>query len=176
MAAQIHLPPPSCLGMVGSAYPFAAGSTGSSSTQPIVICLSSRVGHQALRPQHRTSTYPALWSITLHMLPRTSSISLVLMPRTSTHPVSSRSPNFHTSLVNNRPTLPHATVMSLTDARVGMGDDGSGGDYLSFSIVERYRKRSSCNLLLNHKSSPHCLLSPLSLLTVFVFLVWYIKR
>ena len=43
-------------------------------------------------------------------------------------------------------------------------------------LVKHPLRRSSCNLLLNHKSSPHCLLSPLSRLTVFVFLVWYIKR
>ena len=44
------------------------------------------------------------------------------------------------SLVNNRPALPHATVLSLTDARVGTGDDGSGGDYLTFSIGEKSSK------------------------------------
>ena len=51
-------PPPSCLGMVRSAYPFAAGSSRSSSIQPIVGRLSSRVGHQASRPQPRTSPPP----------------------------------------------------------------------------------------------------------------------
>ena len=126
MAAQIYLPPPSCLGMrmVGSTYPFAAGSSRSSSTQPIVGRLSSRVGHQASRPQPRTSplhpwasylthaaTYFLSPTFTCHEHPQPRLFTIHVHPH---------------SLVNNRPTLPHATVLSLTDARVGTGDDGSG--------------------------------------------------
>ena len=43
------------------------------------------------------------------------------------------------SLVNTRPALPHVVVCQ-PDARVEEGDDGSGGDYLSFSIGETSSK------------------------------------
>ena len=96
VAALIYLPPPSCLGMVGSAYPFAAGSTGSSSTQPIVGRLSSRVGHQASRPQHRTSTHPALWSAYV----KHAATYFLSLPRT-------HAPNFHTPRLLTIIVLPH---------------------------------------------------------------------